>query len=204
MIMVNQRQRQKQLTRESLLREALALFGDNRYHATTIDEIAAAAGTTRATFYLHFSSKAELMRAIIAEADRILTAIDDPPLRDVVASGDPSLIRHYISNKFDQWAEIKPSLVVAHQAWSSDNEVADVMENWFSSVARDIHEGLDEAGRFDPETRQVRGMLAFGQLEYLSRRWFRYGWMVPREICLEQMTSSWCHLLITGDGPVAL
>lgn len=144
------------------------------------------------------------MRAIIAEADRILTAIDDPPLSEVVASGDSALIRQYISNKFDQWAEIKPSLVVAHQAWSSDNEVADVMENWFSSVARDIHEGLDEAGRFDPETRQVRGMLAFGQLEYLSRRWFRYGWMVPREICLEQMTSSWCHLLITGDGPVAL
>lgn len=199
--MANLRQRQKQLTRETLLAEALRLFGDNRYHATTIDEIAAAAGTTRATFYLHFSSKAELMRALIAEADRILTAIDDPPLREVVASGDPALIREYIGHKFDQWAVIKPYVVVAHQAWSSDAEVADIMETWFSSVAQDIHDGLDLADRFDPSTRRIRGVLAFGQLEYLSRRWFRLGWVVPREICLDQMTSSWCHLLVTGDDP---
>lgn len=198
--MANLRQRQKQLTRETLLHEALRLFGDNRYQATTIDEIAAAAGTTRATFYLHFSSKTELMRALIDEADRILTEIDDPPLRDVVASGEPRLIREYIDTKFDQWAIIKPYLVIAHQAWPSDAEVADIMETWFASVAHDIREGLDLADRFEPESRAVRGILAFGQLEYLSTRWFRQGWLVPRDACLEQMTSSWCHLLIGEDA----
>lgn len=198
--MANLRQRQKQLTRETLLAEALQLFGDSRYHATTIDEIAAAAGTTRATFYLHFSSKAELMRALISEADRILIEIDDPPLRDVVASGDPALIREYIGHKFDQWEFIKPYLMVAYQAWSSDAEVADIMETWFSSVAKDINDGLDIADRFDPSTRRIRGVLAFGQLEYLSQRWFRVGWLVPREICLDQMTSSWCHLLVHDEG----
>ena len=199
--MATLRQRQKQLTRETLLREALQLFGESRYHSTTIDEIAVAAGTTRATFYLHFSSKTELMRALIAEADRILTAVDEPPLRDVVASGERELIREYIGHKFDQWQVIKPYVMVAHQAWSSDPEVADIMESWFSSVAQDIRDGLDLAGRFAPETRQIRGMLAFGQLEYLSRRWFRLGWVVPREICHEQLTDSWCHLLVSGEDP---
>ena len=36
--------------------------------AATIDEIAASAGTTRTTFYLHFPSKAQLIQALIEDA----------------------------------------------------------------------------------------------------------------------------------------
>jgi AcrR family transcriptional regulator len=208
--MATLRDRQKQLTRDTLLRTALELFGDNRYSSTTVDEIATAAGTTRATFYLHFSSKGELARALIDDADRILVEIDKPPLREVVASGDPALIREYIGHKFDQWDTIKPYLLVAHQAAPGDPEVIDLMESWFEGVAQNIKGGLDDADRFLPETRRIRGVLAFGQLEYLSMRWFRFGWLQPREVCLDVMVDSWCHLLIdegaagdAGTGPAA-
>lgn len=197
--MATLRERQKQLTRETLLRCAMELFGENRYLSTTIDEIATAAGTNRATFYLHFSSKSELMRALIAEADRILVEIDDPPLDEVVASGDPALIRQYIGNKFDQWQIIKPYLLIAHQAAPSDPEVTELIESWFDSVAERISAGLDRADRFDPASRRTRGVLAFGQLEHLSMRWFRYGWVQPREVCLDVMVDSWCNLLV-DDG----
>ena len=50
---------QKQMTYELFLAKALELFGTKGYAATTIDDIATAAGATRTTFYLHFSSKAE-------------------------------------------------------------------------------------------------------------------------------------------------
>lgn len=44
-------------------------------------------------------------------------------------------------------------------------------------------------------------MLALGQLEYLSRRYFAVGWgTVSREVALAQMTSSWCHLLTEWLG----
>jgi len=202
--MTTLRDRQKQLTRDTLLQTALELFGENRYATTTIDEIATAAGTTRATFYLHFSSKSEIARALINEADRILTEIDKPPLRGVVSSGDPALIREYIGHKFDQWETIKPYLLVAQQAAPSDPEVTELMESWFEGVAQNIKAGLDDADRFDPETRRMRGVLAFGQLEYLSVRWFRFGWLQPREICLDLMVDSWCHLLLeagAGEQP---
>jgi hypothetical protein len=44
---------QKRMTRELLLAQALELFESKGYAATTVDDIAAAAGTTRQTFYLH-------------------------------------------------------------------------------------------------------------------------------------------------------
>ena len=46
------------MTRDLLLKEGLGLFEAKGYGATTIDDIAAAAGTTRTTFYMHFPSKA--------------------------------------------------------------------------------------------------------------------------------------------------
>ena len=58
-----------------------------------------------------------------------------------------------------------------------------------------MQEGLDRADRFEPESRRVRCVLAFGELEFLSRRWFQVGWVVDREVCLSTLTDSWCHLL---------
>ena len=55
--------------------------------------------------------------------------------------------------------------------------------------------GLERAGRFEPDVRRARCVLAFGQLEYLSRRYFATGWKVPREVYLEELTDSWVHLL---------
>ena len=88
---------QKQMTYDLFLEKALELFGTKGYVATTVDDIAQAAGSTRTTFYLHFSSKAEVMSALLTKAEAILTAASDPPLTDVVASGsrepDPRLAR---------------------------------------------------------------------------------------------------------------
>jgi len=68
-------------------------------------------------------------------------------------------------------------------------------------VAGAIEEGLDRAGRFDSGTRRIRAVLAFGQLEYLAKRWLRVGWVVDRETCLQILTDSWCHLLTENGGP---
>ena len=186
---------QKQQTRRMLLDEGLALFQAKGYAATTVDDIATAVGTTRTTFYLHFPSKAELMAELITEADGILTQADDPPLTTVVELGTRELVRTWLDRKFDQWEVIRPYLVVADQAAPSDPEVAGTVERWFEHTAASMHEGLDRAGRFDPETRRIRCVLAFGELEFLSRRWLRGGWVIPRETCLETLTDSWCHLL---------
>src|SRR3979409_1933770 len=55
---------QKEYTKELLVRSAHDFFVKNGYVNTTIDQIAARAGTSRATFYLHFQRKWETVRHI--------------------------------------------------------------------------------------------------------------------------------------------
>ena len=183
------------MTRELLLKEGLALFEAKGYAATTIDDIAAAAGTTRTTFYMHFPSKSHLMQALITTVNELLVATDDPPLTDVVESGKRELIHTWLSRKIDQWAEIKPYVQAAHEAAGVDPEIQGAIDGWFESAIGDIQAGLDRADRYDPSSRRVRGTLAFGQLEFASRRWMRHGWDVDRDATLGVMTDSWCALL---------
>lgn len=61
------RQAQRALTRERLRRGARALFSERPYTEATIDEIALRSGVARATFYLHYNSKRELLRDLLIE-----------------------------------------------------------------------------------------------------------------------------------------
>lgn len=197
--MATLRETQKQLTRSLLLREGLELFCEKGYGATTIDDIASRAGTTRTTFYLHFGSKSDLMGALIRAADALFTNADDPPLRTVAASGDRALIERWIDRKLDQWAELRDYLRAAYLAAPLDPMVQGALDTWFEETIDLMNQGLADAGRFEPEQRRIRCVLAFGQLEHLARRWLRVGWIVPRQVCLETLTASWHHLL-TSDA----
>ncbi|MFM6979816.1 MAG: TetR/AcrR family transcriptional regulator [Micrococcales bacterium] len=183
------------MTRSLLLEKGLELFNSQGYAATTVDEIAAAVGTTRTTFYLHFPSKGDLARALVQMADDILTSIDDPTLTGVVASNDRKQIRIFLGHKFDQWAEIKPYIQASHQAAATEPDIQATIDAWFDHAIGDMEKGLNQAKRFDATSRRVRCELAFGELEFLSRRWMRLGWTVDREAALDTMTDSWCHLL---------
>lgn len=193
--MANLRQLQKQMTRRLLLDNAIEQFADKGYASTTIDDIAASAGTTRTTFYLHYSSKAEVMREAIDEMDAMFTGADDPPLHTVIERGERALIKTWINRKFDQWEDAKPYLQAAYQAAPTDLDVDNALQNWFEETASAMERGLQAANRFDQESRRIRCVLAFGEFEFLARRWLRYGWRVEREISLRLLTDSWCHLL---------
>ncbi len=69
------REQSKDLTRERLLSAAHATFTKKGYVATSVEDIASAAGYTRGAFYSNFRSKAELLLELLrrdheeAEAD---------------------------------------------------------------------------------------------------------------------------------------
>ena len=67
---------------------------------------------------------------------------------------------------------------------------------WFESAIGDIQAGLDRAGPCDTSSRRIRAVLAFGQLEFFSRRWFRVGWDDDRDATVELLTDSWRALLV--------
>ncbi len=63
-------------TRRRLLAAGLELFAERGYDATTVAQIAAAAGVTEMTFFRHFAGKREVLFAGQDEFERLFVAGD--------------------------------------------------------------------------------------------------------------------------------
>ena len=188
--------------RRLLLSTALDLFNEKGYAATTIDEIAAAAGTTKVTFYAYFPSRADLMKALIGQLNELLGRTESPTGRstarrlvDIVAEGDPARIGAWLRDTASNWDAIRPFTKAAFEAAAIDPEIRALLEEWQDEAIGDIEEGLDQAGRFAPESRRLRGVLAITQLDHLARNWTPGKWSADRDSMLEILTTSWIALL---------
>ena len=74
--MTNRRQQQKEATARRIFEAAITLFTTQSYVATTVEQIARAAGVAKGTFFTHFASKDALLDHIGAiQMARILAAI---------------------------------------------------------------------------------------------------------------------------------
>ena len=70
---------------EALLGEALTLFITQGYHATTVEEIAQAAGLTKGAVYFYFKSKANVLKALLDRTEELTTA---PTIAAMDSAGD--------------------------------------------------------------------------------------------------------------------
>ncbi|MBD0842365.1 MULTISPECIES: TetR/AcrR family transcriptional regulator [unclassified Streptomyces] len=102
------RARQREQTRQTLLRESRRLFSGHGYAAVSLAEIVHAAGVTKGALYHHFTGKPELFRAVLEEVQqevgrRVAAAADarDDPweqftagcLEFLTAATDPDIQR---------------------------------------------------------------------------------------------------------------
>ena len=74
------RERKKQQTRKAIQKQALRLFAKKGYEATTVDEIAAAAGVSHMTFFRYFPTK----------EDVVLSDDYDPLIATLIAARPPA------------------------------------------------------------------------------------------------------------------
>ncbi len=196
------REAQKQLTRDMIVERALELFTEKGYAATTIDEIAAAAGTTRVTFYAYYPSRSDLMRDFMARVNAVLDRSDGPDkastaveLVDVVRDGTLPGILAWLESRAALWPVFRPYLDVLDEAAAVDRDVRTLVEGWHGEVISDIVRGMQLAGRFPEETHHIRGTLAFTQLDYVATLWTRRKLEPNRDHALEVLADSWYHLL---------
>ena len=201
--MATLRAAQKAMTRKLLLDHGLELFLEQGYGATTIDQIATRAGTTRVTFYAHFVSRAELMRTLIdenlnEELSRTSSSSHGSTARDlvdVVRDGSPARIGAWLAEVSGHWPVIVPMLRVAREAAVVDPELSTLVDRWLEEAISDVAEGLEQAGRFAPYERHYRGVLAMAQVDYTAMHWPAPAWGIRREQMLATLTDSWVALL---------
>lgn len=203
------REAQKQLTRDRIVEQALELFVQKGYSATTIDEIAAAAGTTRVTFYAYYPSRTDLMKDFMARVNAMLDRAYGPnsastaaELVDVVREGRLEGVLAWLESRAALWPVFRPYLDVLDEAAAVDPEVRAMVDAWHEEVISDLVRGMELAGRFQEETRHIRGTLAFTQLDYVATLWTRRKYEPNREHALEVLADSWYHLLCDEAHPI--
>lgn len=116
------RSEHKRLTRERLISAAVELFAEHGYRATSVGEIARAAGTTATTFYRYFTGKADIARLlqdrINVEVKKHLDALDEikRPTRQAV--------RGWIEQYGQMWRRVHVLCNAYWEATATDPELA--------------------------------------------------------------------------------
>lgn len=110
-------------TRRRVLDAARALLAEGRFQTATMEEIAEAAGLSRAGLYLHFRSRGALIDAICETLD---DSTELRALHDLVANGDPreSLLRILeVNTRF--WVLNEPMLQQLYGSVAIDDAARD-------------------------------------------------------------------------------
>lgn len=136
--------RNKDVTHDAIVASALELFAERGYGSVRIEDVARAAGVSRATFYNHFSEREQILAALfqrLLEPDGEAVEVDGssevaPPLERV-----RTIVRDAIRRMLEQeeLARFVYSLPVRHESLLKGDVPAT------PAVFRSIHRLLEQA-----------------------------------------------------------
>lgn len=126
------RREKTRLTRRAIVDAAVRLFVERGYGATTLAEVADAAGVAVQTVYFHFGNKQAVLKEAVDVAaagdDEPVAVLDRPWMEEIRAEPDPHrVIELWVRNGSDLFVRIAPIMGVVRDAASSDPEMA---EQW--------------------------------------------------------------------------
>lgn len=189
----SQREEQKALTRARLIDAAVAVFLAKGYAATTIDDIVTKAGVSRATFYLHFASKLDLVDAI---REPILQDTSElwELLPGAVARGRTGM-SDWLDVALDHWETFAPAFSAIQQADQIEANLPADLATLRGDAVRSIVQGLGSRSRLSEDEQQVRARAAWGLLHDLFDHYAAEGWAHGRATVHEALLDAWVALL---------
>lgn len=128
----------KARTRRHIFDAAMELFSQRSFDAVRIEEICAAAGIAKATFFLHFASKAALIEEFNAQlVDRLLQDLEEAPETANSAEQKLRLFVRLLVDEYESNAGVMRQMArefvnqthLVAAAESANREVVDVVEN---------------------------------------------------------------------------
>jgi AcrR family transcriptional regulator len=165
------RDRRARRTRRLLQQALLQLLGDEPLSKLTISQIAARADVSRQAFYLHFSSKEELLLSHVDDVfDEIRATVLPSPAR-------PVGLRELLVTTFAEWAAHADSLGLALQIEDKNH----IIERLRVHVA-DLMDAFAQYGREDVVAHPMHDYVVdfiTGGVYMLLRSWSRDGLATP-------------------------
>lgn len=179
------RERRKKLTRQALQEAALSAFAAHGYVSVSIDDIAQRAGTSRSTFYLHFSGKADVLRAL--REDHLAEWNHDFDVDFTTASREK--LTTFFEYMIDFYSEAPLLHKTLHEARAADGDFAreyrrtleGVLAFWASSPrSKEMSEGQQ----------RLAIAVLYSLIDHFLYLWLILGWEVDRRDAVRAMTSA--------------
>ena len=158
--------------RQQLVEVATDTFGDTGFHATSMNDVASAAGVTKPVLYQHFSSKEDLFEAVLRHVGSQLRS-----LLEAAASADGLTPRQQVERGFAAYFAFlrdhrASARVLFGEARRTDESTAAEADRAVESIA-DFVATLIEIEGLDERARQVLANGIVGLAEGAGRFWAR-------------------------------
>jgi len=196
-VRTNMRDLQKELTRTRLKEAAVACFVEDGYSATSVTDITDRAGATRATFYLHFKTKADVVLALLEELDEGY-AKPLSEFAEVVADPTAERLREWLTRTIELWNRTRDVSIAVSEAASVEREIGERRARSFEFETTRIAEALHRSGWTRKQAR-MRAMLVFTQLESIFVRWSARNSDVLLEDLIDVLADMWMAALAPGN-----
>jgi AcrR family transcriptional regulator len=159
------RDEQKAFTRKRLVDAAVEVFRRTSYNQATIEDITTAAGASRATFYLHFKSKAEIVKVLL---DEELLPDSNALYERLYALREPTRadVRAFVRELIEYWDRHEPAIDILQQAHAADRE--EIGEGWAHALldtSSVLARYLTEVRGVDPQVALIRAVISIGLLD---------------------------------------
>ncbi|WP_427918164.1 TetR/AcrR family transcriptional regulator [Streptomyces sp. cg40] len=201
----NLREEQKILTHRRLLEAAVTVFTEKPFLEARMEDIAQAAGVTRATVYAHFPGKAEIVDALVER----LYGLMGEAYADLAAlpRWTPGDIRAWLEEAAVRWREMAPIRRVANAAAPTAlRSLGDGRTQYVEAHERYVGMLVGDYGRWrgvDPAEARQRALMAVLQTESFFSAWIAVEWPLETADPLRLLADSLCHLLapaLENDG----
>lgn len=163
------REQQKELTRRRLIEAATEVFGRDGYASSRVEDIAFASGVSRATFYLHFKAKIDIVRELMGPLRSDSVAL----YRELDAVGDPTWdqLSEWMTRVIDYWRRNRTQIMVLNQAIGVEPELASFLVDGAKAGADAMTNFLACCAPATRETARLRVTMFILQLERVCYLW---------------------------------
>jgi TetR/AcrR family fatty acid metabolism transcriptional regulator len=190
--------RDKEATKDKILKAAEHVFAEKGYHATLVDEIAESSETSKGAIYFHFPSKEEIFFALMARfANAVIKEIEEAIAKEKGALAKiESALNRVLSTLVKHKRLAKLLLIHGHGLGSAfEEQRLQIYERFAQVVEKHLEEAVAE-GSIPPLDIEITAHAWLGAISELVIRWLYTGKPEPLERTQPVLT----RLFLRGIG----
>ena len=135
---------QRQITRTRLIDASIQVFAERGFFRATVDDIVEIAGTTRSTFYLHFSSKADVLPEMLERSAAHFRKMYDN-LGTIVQNPSFTKVRQWLAHSMDEWSKVRDLVAPLFAAARVEPGVQEVLDRRGDKQSDELAKSLHDA-----------------------------------------------------------